>query len=127
MEISPELLQAVFGLLTALLSWGAYELAQYIRKRSGSEQMSNVVWQIHEIAKSAIGEAEAVTVNAAKAGGIWDDVKKKEVKDQVVNKVKASLNANATKFIIKNFGDLDEYLRGKIEADIAASKKTNGG
>ncbi len=123
MEISPELVQAAYALLTTLLTWGAYELAQYIRKKGGSEKMANVVWQVQEIVGSAIAEAEVVLVREAKVGGVWDAAKQKQIKDEVAEKIKANLTAHTSKFIIKNFGDLDEYIRGKIEADIAEAKK----
>ncbi len=127
MEISPELIQAAFGLLTALISWGAYELAQYIRKRGGNEQMSNVIWQIQHITESVVGEAEAVMVREAKVGGIWDAVKQKQIKDEVAERVKANLSVNASKFIIKNFGNLDEYVWGRIEVGIVEAKRGDGG
>jgi len=122
MEISPELVQAAFALLTTLLSWGAYELAQYIRKKGGSEKMTSVVWQVQEIVGTAIAEAEAVVVREAKVGGVWDIDRQKQVKDEVVGKIKANLTADTSKFIIKNFGDLDWYIRGRIEAEIAEAK-----
>ena len=123
MEISPELVQAAFALLTTLLTWGAYELAQYIRKKGGTEKMATVVWQVEHIVMSAIGEAEAVAVREAKVGGTWDAARQKQVKDEVVAKIKTNLTADASKFIIKNFGDLDAYIRGRLEADIAEAKK----
>jgi hypothetical protein len=123
MEISPELIQAAFALLTVLFSWASYELAQYIRKKGGNEQMSNVVWQVQEIGSAAIAEAEAVVVREAKANNKWDAAKQKRVKDEVVEKVMANLTVSATKFIIKNFGNLEEYVRGRIEADITEARK----
>ena len=126
-EISPDLIQAAFALLTTLLSWGAYELAKYIRKKGGNEQMSSVVWQVQEIVSSAIAEAEAITVREAKAGGKWDAAKQKQIKDEVVGEVRANLTANTSKFIIKNFGNLDGYIRGRIEIDIIEAKQKSGG
>ncbi len=123
MEISPELVQAAFALLTTLLSWGAYELAQYLRKKGGTEKMASVVWQVEHILTSAVGEAEAVAVREAKVGGTWDATRQRQVKDEVVGKIKANLTADASKFIIKNLGGLDGYIRGRIEADIAEDKK----
>ncbi len=127
MEISPELVQAAFTLLTTLLSWGAYELAQYIRKKGGSEKMASVIWQVQEIVTSAVAEAEVVMVREAKDAGVWDAARRKYVKEEIVGKIKDNLTADASKFIIKNFGSLDGYIRGRIEADIAKAKKGDGG
>lgn len=119
---TPEVIQALVGLLLALLSFATWKITQYMQGKAHGEKISNAMWEIQELVSSAVHEAEAVAVREAKAGGNWDDERKLAVKQEVANRVKASLTAGTVKFITKNFGDLAEYLNGLIERQIAENK-----
>jgi hypothetical protein len=121
--LTPEVIQALVALLLALLSFATWKIGQYMKDKAHGERITNALWEVNELITAAVHEAEAVTVQAAKNGNLWDATKQQQVKQEVVDKVKANVTANTAKFIIKNFGDLTAYINGMVERQVAESKK----
>ena len=120
--LTPEIIQALTGLLLALLSFATYKVTQYMSGKAHGEKISNALWEVQELISSAVHEAEVVVVREAKAGGKWDEARKQAVKYEVVEKVKANLTAGTVKFLIKNFGNLTEFINGLVERQITETK-----
>jgi len=119
---TPELIQVLVSFLIALLGLATWKITQYMGGKAHGEKISNALWEINELVSAAVHEAEAIAVREAKAGGKWDDARKQAVKQEVVENVKANLTGNTSKFLIKNFGDLNAYINGLVERQVAESK-----
>jgi hypothetical protein len=118
MEILAPLLAT---LLVTLISWGVYELKKYVKSKTDNQLFINAVDSIGEAAESSVHDIK-VMVDEMKADGKFTKEEAEAVKAEALARTKAILSEQTIKVAAKTIADLDSYIAGKIEKEVAATK-----
>ena len=111
-------------LLVTLVSWGVYELKQYVRSKTQNQMTVNAVDSITDAANTIVAELKATVVDELKKAGPLDKAKAQKIKEIAVTKTKAMLTDQTVKVASKTIADLDTFIAGKIEKAVTESKTT---
>ncbi len=129
---SPELLNALAGLVVAVITYAAYALRNLVRSKVANQALARLLMRVDDAVFTAVRETFQVTVDAARAaagaGGLPADVAK-AAKDAAIAKAKSYLGADGLKLLGQVLG-LDEagvgdYLAGKVESAVRVEKMTS--
>lgn len=109
------------ALVTTLVSIGLVRLNRWIKAKGGSE----AALAVDQVVSSTINELNATIVKdvrAAAADGKLTRQEAMEIKDRAVSQVMGQLPPAVAKTAIGVLGDLEAFVRGKVEEKVAGAK-----
>lgn len=120
--MASQLLPAISVLLATMVSVGMAYLIKWIRLKTGSDAVADA------------GELVAATVNAltastvknlkeASADGKLTLTEASIIKNKALTQIKNQMPSAVAKAACLVVGDLDEYIKGKIEQEVIKAKK----
>ena len=121
-----ELLQAI---TTAAIPVCAAFLIQFLHRKSeqiGAEtdslEIKELLAEVTDAVATAVTFTSQTFVDALKKNGMFDEKAQKEALQKSLNKAISLLSESARKALNEIYGDLNEYLTSKIEAEVRNQK-----
>ena len=103
--------------ITLLMSWGVYELNQYIRSRTRHEAAIAAMDTLGTIAQTTV-QGIAQTAAGSLADGRFTKAEATELKQLAVETIKAQITPALDKHLALAVNDLDTFIASRIEAAV---------
>ena len=124
--------EAVFNLLMAVVTAAVTALSAYVAAfvkkgeqaaaQTDSIKRQDAIEEITDAISTAVSATSQTYVDALKAAGSFDAEAQKKALLMSLNTCIKALSPAAKTFIETAYGDLTEYLTGRIEAEVRAQK-----
>lgn len=108
------------GLLAT--SGGAY-LVNLIRTKVKNEKIQNILLGAVNIVQDGVDYTYQTFVENMKGTTLWDDAAKEVALNKALDYAKMNLSDKAKSLIIKDYGDLENWIKNQIEVAIKKSKQ----
>ena len=122
-EILNILLSALGVIITGLASFAVAKLTQWINNKIGDAKAANFLNTLTTIVFNCVQEVYQTYVESLKNSGSFNEAAPKEAYNRCLSKVKTQLAPEVVDYVMKNFGDLDSYLKSLIESAIYSLKR----
>lgn len=126
-EFLSTLLQAVLiaavPIFAGAITRGVQAGARYLASRMESETAKKYLAAAEEAAKKAVTYTSQTYVDALKNSGTFTKENQEEALAKAVETAKGLLTAEAKTFLAEAYGDLNEYLKTNIEAEVRMQKQ----
>ena len=120
------LLQAVLvaavPVCAAFIGKGIKALADYLGRKSESDVAKRFLDAVADAVSTAVTYTSQVYVDKLKEAGQFTKENQQEALGLAVAQAKNLLTAEATAFLESAYGDLNEYLKSRIEAEVRNQK-----
>ena len=124
------LLQAVLvaavPVCAAFIGKGIKALADYLGRKSESDVEKRFLDAVADAVSTAVTYTSQVYVDKLKETGQFTKENQQEALGLAVAQAKNLLTAEATAFLESAYGDLNEYLKSRIEAEVRNQKLAVG-
>lgn len=124
------LLQAVLvaavPVCAAFIGKGIKALADYLGRKSESDVAKRFLDAVADAVSTAVTYTSQVYVDKLKETGQFTKENQQEALGLAVAQAKNLLTAEATAFLESAYGDLNEYLKSRIEAEVRNQKLAVG-
>ena len=124
------LLQAVLvaavPVCAAFIGKGIKALADYLGRKSESDVAKRFLDAVADAVSTAVTYTSQVYVDKLKETGQFTKENQQEALGLAVAQAKNLLTAEATAFLESAYGDLNEYLKSRIEAEVRKQKLAVG-
>lgn len=126
-EFLSALLQAVLvaavPVFATFIGKGLTALTGYLTSKTESDTAKKYLTAAEEAAKKAVTYTSQTYVDALKKSGNFSKENQEEALNMAVEKAKSLLTAEAIKFLEDAYGDVTEFLKTNIEAEVREQKK----
>lgn len=126
-EFLSTLLQAVLvaavPVIATFASKGLSALSRYFIVKMENETAKKYLTAAEEAAKKAVTYTSQTYVDALKKSDSFSKENQEEALTMAVEKAKSLLTAEAIVFLEKAYGDVTEFLKTNIEAEVREQKK----
>ena len=106
----------VFSALGALVSY-------WISKLIKNEKLKKIADSLHEVVRNAVLEVYQTYVEGLKCADKFDLKAQKTALERALTIIKTNMPSEVETWLKSNVGDIEDYLKGLIEAQIALLKK----
>jgi len=124
--MSQEMLNMLIGvlgsILTGLVGWAFFLLRAWINKKFKDQEEVKLLSEITMIIEDGICEVNQIFVESLKKTGKFDEEAQKKAKELCMGIINGKLNDAMKALIEKLYGNVNEYISGKIEALIYTMK-----
>lgn len=114
---------AVGTALTALMSWLTVVITNFFNSKIKDKKMTEIASGITTIILNAVTAVTQTFVDTLKKNGKFDETAQKEAQEKALKIINSQLTEPMIQYIKDNFGDVQEYLKTRIEAMIYTLKK----
>ncbi len=129
-EFLTTLLQAVLvaavPVCAAFIGKGLKALADYLGQKSESDTAKRFLEAVADAVSTAVTYTSQTYVDALKKSGEFTKENQQDALGIAVAQAKNLLTAEATAFLESAYGDLNEYLKSRIEAEVRNQKMEVG-
>ena len=108
----------VTAIIIPVISFLGYKLTQFLNTKIKDEKAASFLTQASDIVLSAVRSVFQTYVESLKNSGNFTAEAQKIAFNLAKNIVLKQLSEEVKTFIITNYGDLEEWIRNKIEASI---------
>lgn len=130
MEILRELLIAVITVCTPILTGYivsvAKNVAENMAAKTGSTVEQSFIQEITDTISTAVSSTNQTYVDALKSAGQFSLAAQKEALQKSLDTALSILSTAAQEFITETYGDLEQYLTARIEAEVRTQKFSTG-
>lgn len=123
MEWKEILITVVSIIATGLAGWLTTMVTSWISTKIKDKKLAEHATAVWTIVSNAVQAVFQSFVEVLKEKGEFNEEKQKEAKQKAVDIIKAQLSDELRKYIVDNFGDLEEFINMKIEAVIYELKR----
>jgi len=116
MDWTSIILSACELLLTGLAGWIVTVVTKWINDKLDEKKSKKYVEEAFGIVTACVKATYQTYVEAIKGTELWTKEAQETALHMALESAKAQLNENVTEYISENFGSLDGYLIGLIEA-----------
>lgn len=124
-EVLNIILSALSIVVTGLVSWGVSVLINWMNTKIKDQTLVNHLSAITQIVTDAVMNVFQSFVETLKRNGTFDEAAQKEAKEKAMAIVESQLTGELRKYIADNYGDVQEWLKNKIESVIYSLKASN--
>lgn len=117
----------VFSLVSALVSWGVYELTKFFRTKTKNENVNDAISHICHTVETTVQGMEQEMVAAAKSAAADGKLTKKEavnMKNIALTRVRSQVPYKITKIANKAINDMERFISAKIEKAVLDLKRS---
>ena len=122
------LLQAVpiaaVPVISAFIGKGLTALSGYLSSKTENDTAKKYLTAAEEAAKKAVTYTSQTYVDALKKSGSFSKENQEEALSRAVDKAKSLLTVEAIAFLEEAYGDVTEFLKTNIEAEVRSQKVT---
>lgn len=108
----------VTAIIVPLISFLGVKLTQFLNTKIRDEKAASFLSQASDIVLNAVRSVFQTYVESLKNSGSFNDDAQKIAFGLAKNIVLKQMSEELKTFIISNYGDLEEWIRNKIEASI---------
>lgn len=119
-SILTEIILSIAGIVISAL--GAL-LTYWISKKIKNDKVKTIVTELNEVVKKAVLEVYQVYVEELKEKNAFDPSAQKKALSRALEIIKTNLSTEVLNWLETNFLDVEKYLTGLVEAQIALLKK----
>ena len=112
----------LLGVLTSFLVVLIKKKAEEIAERTDNNLAKKYIKLVGETVAECVAATNQTYVDNLKPEGLFDAEAQREAFQQTFNAVMAILSDDVVEYMTELFGDFEEYLTAKIEAEVAAQK-----
>ena len=127
-EFLSTLLQAVLiaavPVISAFIGKGLTALSGYLSSKTENDTAKKYLTAAEEAAKKAVTYTSQTYVDALKKSGSFSKETQEEAPSRAVDKAKSLLTVEAIAFLEEAYGDVTEFLKTNIEAEVRSQKVT---
>lgn len=117
--IATEIILGVVGLvMSALGILITYLINKYIK----NDELKGIVNSLNELVRNSVLEIYQTYVEALKKGGIFDEKAQNEALERCLALINRNMPEKVHAWLEANYGDIEEYLKSLIEAQIGLLK-----
>ena len=109
-------------ILTGLASWLSITLTNFFNSKIKDKKIAKIATDITNIIMNAVKVVIQTYVDTMKKAGKFTAEAAEEAMDRALKIIKAELNDEMLQYIKDNFGDVDAYLKNRVEAMIYTLK-----
>lgn len=109
--------------LSALGTWLTAVITNSINNNIKDKKTASFLNAINSIVLSAVQNVFQSFVDTMKKNGKFDENAQIEAKERALTIIKSQLTPELKEFIVSNYGDIEEFLKNKVEATIYQLKK----
>lgn len=121
-EILNIVLSTVSIVVTALLSFGVKTLISWLETKITDKKMLTHLKQITTIVADAVRSVYQSFVETLKTNGKFDATAQKQAKERALTIINSQLTPELKDYIVKNYGDMQEWLSMQIESTLYTLK-----
>lgn len=129
-EFIAALLQAVLiaavPVCAAFIGKGVKALAKYLGVKSDNDLTRKYLYAAADAVSNAVTYTSQVYVDKLKEQGQFTKENQQEALGLAITQAKNLLTADAMSYLQTAYGDLNEYLKGRIEAEVRNQKQGFG-
>ena len=122
-EIGTEIILSFVGVLFSAL--GVF-ITYLINKFVKDQKTKDIVNSLHEVVKNAVLETYQLYVEELKEKDKFDREAQKRALQHSLELIKANMSSEVKTWLEANYGDINAYLVGLVEAQIGALKNSGG-
>ena len=115
--------EAVLGLIGIVISALGALVSYWIAKKAKDEKLKGILNSLHEVVRNAVLETYQTYVEELKDKDVFDKEAQKKALTRALNIIETNLSEEVKTWLKTNYGNVQEYLKGLIEAQIALLKK----
>lgn len=123
MEWKEILITIISVIVTGLAGWITTLVTTWINSKIKDKKLAAHAQAVYEIVAGAVQAVFQSFVDVLKKEGKFDEEKQREAKEKAMAIIKSQLSDELRKYIVDNFGDLEEYLKNMIESIIYNIKR----
>ena len=127
-EFLSTLLQAVLiaavPVISAFIGKGLTALSGYLSSKTENDTAKKYLTAAEEAARKAVTYTSQTYVDALKKSGSFSKENQEEALSRAVDKAKSLLTVEAIAFLEEAYGDVTEFLKTNIEAEVRSQKVT---
>lgn len=124
-EVLNIILSALSILITGLVGWGVTTLTTWLNTKIKDKKLASYLTQVTQIITDAVMNVFQSFVETLKANGTFDEKAQEEAKQKALDIINSQLTEELKGFIKSNYGDIQAWLKNKIESVIYSLKATN--
>ena len=109
-------------IVTGLATWLSSALVKFLNEKIKDKRLTNWLTQIVDIITSAVKFTYQTYVEELKDKDIFTKKAQEKALNQTYERVKNQLSKEAVKFIEENYGDVEKWIKEKIEVVIYSLK-----
>lgn len=109
--------------LALLAGWAVRQFTNVLADQIDNETADRVLSEIGQVVPDSVLYAGQVYVDSLKEAGAFDEAAQREALRMAIKACMSRLSKKALEFIKENFGDPEEYLTGRIEAEVKRQKQ----
>ena len=113
---------ALTSIILPLAAWGIKKLADWLKVKTESATLEKYIDFAGDAVKMAVEQTTQTYVDSLKKQGAFDGAAQKEAFAKTFATAKGLLTVKATEAISLVYGDVDNWLRSKIESTVAETK-----
>ena len=110
-------------IITGLISWATTALVTWLNTKIKDKKMAEIASGITTIILNAVTAVTQTFVDTLKKNGKFDEAAQAEAQERALKIINSQLTEPMLQYIKDNFGDVQEYLKTRIEAMIYTLKK----
>lgn len=110
------LISVVSLVLTTFASWASATFIAWLNDKLKDRKSQRFIADAYMIAENCVKATYQTYVEAIKGTDLWTKEAQQKALQMALDSAKAQLKGSTTNYISNNFGDLDTYLVGLIEA-----------
>lgn len=119
-------LVAAVPVCAAFIGKGLKALADYLGQKSESDTAKRFLEAVADAVSTAVTYTSQTYVDALKKSGEFTKENQQDALGIAVAQAKNLLTAEATAFLESAYGDLNEYLKSRVEAEVRNQKMEVG-
>lgn len=104
--------------LTAFASWASATLIAWLSNKLKNAKTQHYVMEAYDIVSSCVKYTYQTYVDSIKGTDLWTREAQQKALNTALEAAKAQLSEKTKSYITNNYGDLETYLVGLIEATI---------
>ena len=114
---------AVGTAVTGLISWLTIVITNFFNSKIKDKKMAKIATDITVIITNAVQTVFQTFVDVMKKAGTFNAEAQAEAKERALTIINSQLTPELKDYISTNFGDVQEYLKNRIESIIYSLKK----
>lgn len=114
---------AVGTAVTGLISWLTIVITNFFNSKIKDKKMAKIATDITVIITNAVQTVFQTFVDVMKKAGTFNAEAQAEAKERALAIINSQLTPELKEYISNNFGDVQEYLKNRIESIIYSLKK----
>lgn len=120
-EIMAIIIPAATTAITILVGWGIHELRKYVKKKTGNETVMFAFDRLADLTQTTVAELNQTFKRASEDGKLTAD-EIKEIQYTAISRVKSQIPTDVKDILDKATGDLDKWVKSKIEEAVYYDK-----